>query len=410
MTTVLLSHSGKQHSYHVARALDDLGFLGKFYTSSYITSSWLQRFLTKNNNRFWSRRFVAGLNGSKVEANWRFELYEMLFARFFGQSKDILNAVYKRDVSFDRYIARKMPALNGDIFWGFQGSCFQSLEAARQQDKLSICELATGHAPAAIRILGEEQRLHPEWADSFDNLTFPPDYYARLCEEPNRADVVIGASTFTLETLKNEGIEESKLRYLPLGFEPDRIPFSAVVKNKPGPLRLLYAGRITQRKGIKYLLDAMRAFRKEDVELHMIGNIHGSGRALKDYSNYTLHSPVSQYELFQKYHDYDALVLPSVFEGFGLVIVEAMAAGLPVITTAHTIGPELIDNGVNGFVVPIRDTQAIADAISKLLMKSTEGLAAMRQAARQAALNFSWEAYKVRLNFFLEQELDAVQR
>src|SRR5690606_41786639 len=73
---IVLSHSGKQHSYQVARALDALGMLDRFYTSSYITNKKLQQWLISRNDQYWTRRFVKGLGGRKVSANWRFELSE----------------------------------------------------------------------------------------------------------------------------------------------------------------------------------------------------------------------------------------------------------------------------------------------------------------------------------------------
>jgi alpha-maltose-1-phosphate synthase len=397
MKQVILSHSGKQHSYHVAKALDELGYLEKFYTSAYVGAKWMQDLIEKRNNKFWSRRFLHGLYGKKVESNWRFEVPEIILNQLYGQNERTLNAVYARDTKFDNYLSKKMHQLRGDIFWGFQGSCFQSLEAAKQEGKLAVCELATAHAPVAKRILEEEKELNPEWADSIDNVTFPPCYFERLCEEPNRADIVIGASRFTLQTLKESGVDEKKLRYLPLGFELDHIPFTENKARRKGPFKLLFAGRITQRKGIKYLLEAMKQFDPKQVELHIIGYVHGSGTALRAFNNFVLHPPMQQYELFKKYSEFDAFVLPTVFEGFGLVILEAMAAGLPVITTPHSIGPEIITQGENGYVVPIRNVASLANVISEQVQKSDDELDQMRQSARNCALRFSWTNYRGRL-------------
>lgn len=398
MKNIILSHSGKQHSYHVAKALKDMGLLEKFYTSSYVTSPLLQSLIRTSGNAYWSRRFLDGLYGNLVESNWRFELKEILYGRLYGQSQKTLNAVYQRDEKFDQYMAHKLSMMKVDAFWGFQGSCLHSLKAARAGGKLAICELATGHAPAAKKILSEEKKLHPEWTDSFVNLEFPEAYYQRLCIEPHEADYVIGASHFTLSTLKEDGVPDHKLRVLPLGCETSRIPFQYKETKRDGPLKLLYAGRVTQSKGIKYLLEAMRFFNKADVELHMIGNIQGSGEALRNYQKvFTLHPALSQYELFRGYREFDALVLPSIFEGFGLVIIEALAAGLPVITTTHTMGPEVIREGKNGYIVPIRDTGAIAKAIEQMLSKNSEEISAMRQFAHESAQTFDWLAYKDRL-------------
>ncbi len=385
----------------MAKALNDLGLLEKFFTSSYVTSKTLQDLINKTGNKFWSRRFLNGLSGSRVVSNWRFEIPEIVYSKLYGQNEKTANAVYQRDVRFDRYLASRMDRVNGDIFWGFQGSCLGSLKAARKYNKLALCEMTTGHGPAAKRILGEEMKLHPEWADSIDNVSFPEYYYERLCNEPHTADFAIGASEFTLQTLREDDVPESKLLKLPLGFELDHIPFEKHT-NREGPVRLLYTGRITQRKGIKYLLEAMQGVDVKDAELHLIGFVHGSGDALRKFDRYRLHSPLQQYDLFRKYKEFDALVLPSVFEGFGLVIIEAMAAGLPVITTPNTIGPEAIRNGENGFLVPIRSAQGIYEAIQTLIKSNKEKRQLMRIKARESALRFSWDSYANRLHSFLK--------
>ncbi|NPA36354.1 MAG: glycosyltransferase family 4 protein, partial [Chlorobi bacterium] len=358
---IILSHSGKQHSYQTAKALYKLNLLDKFYTSSYITNERLQKYFLKKGDKFWTRRFIEGLPGNRVDANWRFEFKEVVLRYLQGKSPAAQNAVYERDVNFDKYVSNKLTKhKNAKIFWGFQGSCHQSLISANNEGMLSVCELATAHVTAAKRILGEESQMHPEWADSIDNLVFPQKYEKRLVEEPHIAQKVIAASEFTKSTLLEVNIPEENILYLPLGFDLQHVPYKERtddnIENRP--LKLLYSGTVTQRKGIKYLLEAMKEI-TDDTELHIIGGIQGSGNALKNYKGlYSYHPSVSQQEMFNAYSEYDALILPTVFEGFGLVIVEAMAAGLPVITTPNSIGPELITDDKNGYIVPIRDVNA----------------------------------------------------
>jgi len=120
---------------------------------------------------------------------------------------------------------------------------------------------------------------------------------------------------------------------------------------------------------------------------------------------YTYHGAVSQSELFTKFGEYDALVLPTVFEGFGLVIVEAMAAGLPVITTPNSMGPEVITDDKNGYIVPIRNVEALSNAIKKLREKSNSDFVQMRRDARNSAHDFSWENYTQRLKIIIDTKL-----
>ena len=385
--------------------MEELGVLEGFYTSSYIRSSRMQSFIQHSGNTLLTRRFLEGLSGTKIHPNWRFEWKELLYAKLYGIGDRVQQAVYERDVKFDRYMSSKLPNLKSDIYWGFQGSAHDSLIQAKQSGKLAILELATAHITAAKKILGEEQQLHPEWADSFDNLEFPAPYEKRLEEEPHLADYVIAASTFTKSTLLDVGIDEHKIKILPLGVDLTHVLYAPPTKKRAnGPLKLLYAGRITQRKGIKYLLEAMRQFNPKEVELHIIGNVHGAGAGLKPYKGvYQLHAPLSQQELFKEYQAYDALVLPSVFEGFGLVIIEAMAAGLPVIATTHTMAPDIIEHGKDGFVVPIRDVDALVKSIEQLVGFSVEKKAEMRHLAREKAMNYTWKVYERRLSTLLKE-------
>lgn len=400
---IVISHSGKQHSYHVAKSLNDLGYLNQFYTSSYIKHDILQNYFLKNNNQFWIRRFLTGLAGKKVEANWRFEIPEHLGKIFKYNSKKIEELVYSRDEKFDTYISSILSKTKPNYFWGFQGSCLKSLKAVKKYGGIAICELATAHITFAKQILNEEKLLHPDWSDSISNVDFPKNYENRLVEEPNEADIVIAASAFTKLSLTESGISESKIHVLPLGADVEHIKYFEKKRDKNKPLKLLYAGTVTQRKGIYYLLEAMKNFHKSEVELHVIGNIFGSGIAFEKYKNvYTYHGAVSQQKLFEMYHEFDALVLPTIFEGFALVIVEAMAAGLPVITTAHSIGPELIIDDQNGYIVPIRNIDAIKESIEKIVNKTEYEFEEMSKNARLSALNYSWEKYKQRLKVFLE--------
>ena len=98
----------------------------------------------------------------------------------------------------------------------------------------------------------------------------------------------------------------------------------------------------------------------------------------------------------------DVFVFPSLFEGFGLVLLEAMSQGLPIIATAHTAAPDLIKEGESGFIVPIRSAQAIAEKLD-LLARDSRLLSEMSHAARETAAEYTWEQYRARLSHALEE-------
>lgn len=407
---IIVSHSGKQHSYQVAKAVKYLDRLDVFYTSSYVRSRLIQNILLRCNNKFFTRRFLVGLNGTRIRTKWQFEFKEIAFRVFFGKTRITQNAVYQRDVRFDNYVANQISKqsrkgkLKSNLFWGFQGSCFKSVQIAKELGMITVVELATAHVVAAKRILGDEQRLHPEWADSIDNLTFPEEYERRLLEEPLLADYVVVASDFTKKSVLEIGVPLDKIIYLPLGAEVSTITAKNNVKVSDEKIKIVYVGTITQRKGVKYLLEAMKQRSSDAIELHIYGHVHGSGSAFEAYSEYiTYHGAVSQQELFKLYTKYDYLILPSIFEGFGLVLVEAMAAGLPVITTRNTFGADFIDDGENGFLIDVRSVAAISEVFNFIEQSHEANYAKYSYKALSTVKNFTWEKYRDRLEKVLNE-------
>lgn len=391
---ILISHSGKQHAYHVAKALQDNGALAKFITRGYISSPFLQELILQQNNLFLRKRFEEGLSGMAVESNWKYEIPEF-WARYVMKksSTELLQLMIERDVAYDKEIASRLNTYEFDAFWGYNGSCLHGLRAAKNSNKLALCETQLAYLPVLKKILDEERRLHPEWADSIDYHGLPSSYEQKLIEEPQEADRVIAISQFLKNTLVEGGINAQKIDILPLGCPINHIRYAP--KNKINrPLKLLFAGQISQRKGIKYALEAVKQFSKQDVEFHIIGNLNGSGNGLNNYKGlYTNHGPIAQPTLFSTYTDYDAMVFPSLAEGFPLVVVEAMAAGLPVITTMHTNANELIVHKKNGYIVPIRNVESIVESIAHLLALDNSAYEAMSAAARARAEEFSWATY-----------------
>ena len=402
---IILSHSGKQHSYYTARALNNLGVLKRFYTSSYISSPVLQSFIERQGLHYWSRRFLQGLSGNVIKPAWGYEVKELVYRRLFGNSKKVNELVLERDISFDRNLSAQLAKMKYDIFWGYQGSCYESLHSANKSGKVSICEMTTAHLPFAQKILREEANIYPEWADSLDFADFPSAYEKRLIEEPLRAKKVIAISEFLKHSLVEEGMPEEKIDIILLGFDAEKVKYvseTPSIKNRP--LRLLFAGKITQRKGIQYLLDAMKGFSRKDVELTFIGNLYGSGQAFKSQlDNHTYIPGISQAQMFEKYCEFDVLVFPSILEGFGLVTVEAMGAGLPVITTPNTNAYEILKSGYNGYLVPVRDSSAIARAIRDFREMDDDQFNVMKRQARETALNYTWNAYEQQIERYISK-------
>jgi len=201
------------------------------------------------------------------------------------------------------------------------------------------------------------------------------------------------ASSFTKQTLAGTQIT-AKIAIVPYG-APSSI--SEEIKKPSGRLKVLFAGSLGQRKGLSYLLKAIDML-KHSVELTLIGRKAASGCAPLEAAvrKYRWIQTLSHDAMLREMQNHDVLVLPSLFEGFGLVILEAMAQGVPVITTDHTAGPDVIQNNVDGFIVPIRSAEAIAEKLD-LLASDSGRLMSMKAAAQGKAASLGWENYRRRL-------------
>ena len=400
---ITVSHSGKQHAYRHAQSVQQLGCLHRFVTSTYYRRDcWPDRIVSTvpKLGRALQKRTLQGLDSSKVIRNLRFEIPELWQRIILKNGSAAERAMFQRDARFDRWVAKRY-AGQSDLLWGFQGSCLESLKAAKAAGQLAVCEFATAHVTAAIRILSAEIEKHPEWAGTISNLNFPDWYRERLEQEPLEADFCIAASTFTKESLQEVGVAEKKICTLPLASDVDQFAFAQ--RKNSGPLKVLFVGGIGQRKGIKYLLQAIKKLNSPSIQLQLLGPMPADETPLKKWSKWFDYlGQTDQNGVVKKMQQADLLVLPSVFEGFGLVIVEAMATGMPVIASTHSCGPEVIREGTDGFVLRPDDVDGLTKKISWCAENRTH-LLEMGRAAYERAQEFSWMAHERRLAALLEQ-------
>lgn len=386
--------------------MEELGVLHKFYTSSYVNSFLLKKISESRFGSFFKRRYNPNLSSSKVVANWCFEVPEIIQRKLKGRNNKSDEFVFKRDVKYDHYMANKLGSEKFNLFWGFQGSCLLSIEKANELGKYTVCELATAHVGAAQKILGDEMLLQPKWANTINNLHFPASYVDRLNKEVGLADKIVAASEFTRQSLLQEGIDKEKIVKISLGVEISQVGYKkkAFKDYSSRPLKVLFSGAVTQRKGFSYIIEAFKNLNPKDIQLHIIGAITGEDNPILEEMDWVhYHGAVSQSEMFALYHNFDILLLPSLFEGFGLVIVEAMAAGLPVIASDHSMAPDIINQFENGVLIPIRNASAIQTSVEYFRNRTSEEMINHSENARKSALEFSWKNHKRHLNDFLKE-------
>jgi glycosyltransferase involved in cell wall biosynthesis len=269
--------------------------------------------------------------------------------------------------------------------------------------------------PASVRaILRHELEAHPDCSASLLKeweLSLSDDEYLRLVHETRSAQAWIAASSFTKQTMVEQGIPAEKIAVAPYGvdlewFSPTSGAGAGDERNESRarrdqvrrkPLHALFVGTITQRKGIRYLVDALERLGPSHVHLTVCGRVVDDLSVLRtSKATIAIRPNVSAEELRAQYRAADVFVLPSLAEGFGHVLLESLACGTPVITTTRSAGPDLIRDGQEGFVIPPADSLALVDTLQWCLDHRAD-LSAMRELARARAETFTWAAFRSRV-------------
>ena len=291
----------------------------------------------------------------------------------------------------DRKVAarlRQLPDCN--LVYAYEDGALETFRAAKTRNISRVYDLPIGYWKVAQQIYAEEREREPAWAVTLTGARDSEEKLARKDEELRLANRVVVASTFTKETLRASELAVD-IEVIPYG-APSHISGSIDAHSRP--LRVLFVGSLGQRKGLSYLLRAVELLGSK-VELTLLGRKVAEGCAPLDDAvrKHRWIPSLPHFELLGIMQQHDVLVLPSLFEGFGLVILEAMAQRLPVITTAHTAGPDVIKEGVDGFIVPIRSAEAIAAKLDQLA-SIPNLLQDMKQAAQDKARSQRWENYR----------------
>jgi glycosyltransferase involved in cell wall biosynthesis len=303
--------------------------------------------------------------------------------------------ILARNVAFDRRIARQIP--EGATVIGQYGGSLETFARARRTGGLTLLDYPIARHEEGRTILLEEARRRPDLADSlFGRGTLAPQkkQLDRMDRELDLTDVVLVGSTFAARSFSAR-LDSARIRVVPYGVDTSRFRPRSDTRNGRA-LRVLFAGQLTQRKGIGDLLDAALLLDPKRFEFVLVGPVIGSGRGLRRYADRFRHvSGLRPQDMPVVYREADVLVLPSLVEGSALVVLEAMASGLPVLVTPNA-GADAVRDGIDGYVVPVRDPEAIALRLEQL-ERSAETRARMGDSARARAAEFDWGSFHRRV-------------
>lgn len=302
-----------------------------------------------------------------------------------------IDSVYR---NLDKKVASKLNKLSKqglNAVYAYEDGAYHSFKKAKQLNLKCLYDLPIGYWRTARKLMATEQAIWPEWATTMTGFQDSEEKLQRKDDELAMADLILVASSFTAKTLTDYQGALSPVKVIPYGYPKPIEVRDYHISNRP--LKLLFVGGLSQRKGIANMFAAVDNLGAR-IQLTVVGH-----KAVNDCN--ALNTALLKHEWIPSLpHDqvlklmqaHDVLLFPSLFEGFGLVITEAMSQGTPVITTYRTAGPDLIEHGRNGWLVEAGSTESLQQCIEELL-SNPEKIGKVGKAAKESARLRPWSLY-----------------
>ncbi len=367
---VIVSCSGKFHAFALAEQLEKHGMLAQLYSSYSSIKNPLAKYLV-------SRRDKENIPKNKIS----------IFLPIAIGLKVYKNPYFWNEL-FDRWVAWKIKRSNATVFIGWSGMSLHSLRAAKKKGMTTILERGSSHISHQLGILKEEYKLHQE--------IFPYNERVEIkeCYEYKEVDFISIPSSFAKRTFIDQGIKEQKLFVNNYGVG-SYFSNESAANNKN--FYVLFLGKISLQKGVIYLIDAINKLQKAGLDIKgvFVGGIDDTIiKVLEDLNTQHIEflGHKTHYELAKYISKASVAVVPSIQDGFAMVVPQILACNVPVIVSKNTGALDIIEDGKSGFIVPIRSSESIAEKI-KLLYDNPEKLAEMKRFIASNPVDLSWDAY-----------------
>ena len=313
--------------------------------------------------------------------------------------------------NLDSKVAQYIQNINsccGGVY-AYEDGALNSFINAKRKRLICFYDLPIGYWRAMRILLQIEKEKNPDWAITIETFNDSHNKLTRKDKELELADVIFVASTFTKKTLEYYPKKKLNIRVIPYGFPP-------VNKNreyksfKNRKIRILFVGGLSQRKGISYLFESVKGL-EDHIELTIIGqgNLNICPVLKNEIEKVNYIPSLPHQEILMAMANHDILIFPSLFEGFGLVITEAMSQGTPVITTERTCGPNFIIHGENGWIVEAGQSKSIHKLLLDII-NNPEILHKVGKAAMQTAEKRPWECYEKELMHSIQETINHTNR
>lgn len=399
---IIVAHEGKQHSFRTAEALYQKGYLFKYITTVYDRPHSLTNIL---------KRFLKG-NAQKKCASRKTEAFPNEYVIQFDEWKELLllfmykvpflkrfSLVFwdKLHDSFGKKVALFAIKNNVDaviMYDSMCNKCWQILkEKAPHIKRIMDVSIANRLFMKENFIHDMEQTGDKEIMNEQSDLWIPY-FINRYLEEIQLSNYFLVASNMVKRSMMFSGITENQIFMAPYGVDSQK--FNYIPKHEiDKPLKLIYVGQISYRKGIHHLLKVIRTFPENSIEIFLAGDYNEKNPLFlqyKEYNNIHFLGFITRDILSQYYQKADVFVFPTIGEGYGLVILEALSCGLPCIVSDLAGGNDAIINGYNGFEFKAGDDNDLKQKIQWFL-DHPNSLPQLSKNSRESIQKQTWNLY-----------------
>lgn len=382
---ILVTHPGRQHSHQLAVALQDAGTLAEYWTgvpARPLAESDLFRSLLSP----LEKHPLLPLPDQRVRHNVVSPLARRIFEAVLPDPTAV-DWTHRSMDWFDRWCANRIDDVDATAVVCYENSALHTFRAAKKRGWTTVLDAAS---------------YHHLWQDRHYEYTEHEQAHQRINNRKDReiewADHILTVSELARESYIEAGIDPERVTSVPVGCDLDTFTASPGDGTKDDtPFTFIFAGHASERKGVDLLLTAASRLDREGLpfKLWFAGGVDERVRfdewPRTDHLGY-----LSQDTLAARFREADCLVLPSRHDSFGMVVVEAMATGLPAIVSENVGAKEAITEGRSGWVVPSEDVEALHRRLHWCITHPA-AVRNMSTAAREDARRYSWDAYRSRV-------------